>query len=303
MGGIYVEIPIRGSVEAIWHKTQAPALHQRWDLRFSDIAYLPRPDQTQPQRFLYTTRLGFGLTVRGEGETSGTRADARGGRASALRFWSADPKSLIREGAGYWQYCPNDDGMRFITWYDYRTRYGVAGRLFDRLAFRPLMGWATAWSFDRLRLWIERDLDPVVALQRSLIHTLARLSVGIVWLCHGSLPKLLTRHVDELALLVAGGIPAAAAPTLLTTIGWSEVVVGLLLIAGWEVKRLLLATAGLLAVATLGIALTAPTTLVAPFNPLTLNGAVAALALIGALCATDIPSARRCRRRRPEERA
>ena len=38
MGGIYVEIPIRGSVEAIWDKTQTPALHQRWDLRFSDIA-------------------------------------------------------------------------------------------------------------------------------------------------------------------------------------------------------------------------------------------------------------------------
>jgi hypothetical protein len=47
--GIYVEIFIRGQLDDVWEKTQTPELHQRWDLRFTKIAYLPL---TQPQRFL-----------------------------------------------------------------------------------------------------------------------------------------------------------------------------------------------------------------------------------------------------------
>ena len=78
--------------------------------------------------------------------------------------------SLIREGSGYWRYVPTGDGIRFLTWYDYRTRFGPFGRVIDRLIFRPLMGWATAWSFDRLRLWIERGIDPALSMQRSLAH-------------------------------------------------------------------------------------------------------------------------------------
>jgi hypothetical protein len=39
---IDVEIRIRGSIDELWHRTQHPALHQRWDLRFSEIDYLPR---------------------------------------------------------------------------------------------------------------------------------------------------------------------------------------------------------------------------------------------------------------------
>src|SRR5690349_5664641 len=99
---IYVEILIRGSMDELWHKTQTPDMHQRWDLRFTDITYLPRPDDSHPQRFLYTTRLGFGLQIRGEGETVGERGDPPQQVTSALKFWSTDPKSLIREGAGYW---------------------------------------------------------------------------------------------------------------------------------------------------------------------------------------------------------
>ena len=36
--------------------------------------------------------------------------------------------------------------------------------------FRPLLGWATAWSFDRLRLWLEDRLDPRLAVRLTLIH-------------------------------------------------------------------------------------------------------------------------------------
>jgi hypothetical protein len=168
---IYVEIFIRGSLDDLWHNTQTPDLHERWDLRFSRITYLPRPDEQQPQRFRYSTRIGFGLEIAGYGETTGSRTTA-GGRTSALTFGSDDPRSLIRRGSGYWKYIPEPDGVRFITGYDYQTRFGAPGRVFDRFVFRPLMGWATAWSFDRLRLWIEQGIAPELSF-RTVIGWLA----------------------------------------------------------------------------------------------------------------------------------
>ena len=220
---IYVEIRIRGDLDELWRRTQDPRLHERWDLRFSEIAYLPRPDQTSPQRFGYATRIGFGLRIRGEGESEGSRAGDDGERVSALRFWSRDPKSLIREGSGYWRYVPTSDGIRFLTWYSYRTRFGWPGRLLDAAIFRPIMGWATAWSFDRLRLWIEKGIDPAVSGQRAVIHAIARLCIAFVFLYHGLIPKLLYRHPSEVALLLEGGVPASAMNTALLLIGLGEI--------------------------------------------------------------------------------
>ena len=53
---IYVEILVRAPMDTLWAHTQTPALHQKWDLRFSRIEYLPKPHQTAPQRFRHTTR-------------------------------------------------------------------------------------------------------------------------------------------------------------------------------------------------------------------------------------------------------
>jgi hypothetical protein len=158
---IYVDILIRASLDELWEKTQDPSLHARWDLRFTSISPLGGG------RFRYATRIG-GFEVAGEGESAGERRAEDGGATSALRFWSDDPRALIREGSGYWRYVPTDDGVRFITRYDYATRWGFVGRVFDRLAFRPLLGWATAWSFDRLRLWVERGIPPEESLRRLL---------------------------------------------------------------------------------------------------------------------------------------
>src|SRR5579859_3844162 len=107
---IYVETFIRGSLDEVWRRTQDPAEHVRWDLRFTGIDYLPRSDPSHPQSFRYQTRIGFGLAIEGEGETVGTQESPDGPRTSALRFWSGDPKSLIHDGAGYWRYVPTDDG-------------------------------------------------------------------------------------------------------------------------------------------------------------------------------------------------
>src|SRR6266700_1157845 len=76
-------------------------------------------------------------------------------------------------------------------WYDYRTRFGSVGQLIDRLVFRRLIGWATAWSFDRLRLWIEREVPPEISLRMASIHALARLGIAFTWMWQGLVPKLM----------------------------------------------------------------------------------------------------------------
>jgi hypothetical protein len=91
---IYVEAHIRSSIEKLWEFTQSPELHERWDLRFTDIHYLPRSHDNQPQQFLYSTRIGFGFKIQGRGETVGNQMSSHGQRTSALRFWSDDPKGL-----------------------------------------------------------------------------------------------------------------------------------------------------------------------------------------------------------------
>ena len=231
--GLYVEILIRAPMDRLWEHTQNPSLHERWDLRFSTIEYLPRPDPAEPQRFLYATRIGFGFQVAGEGDSLGERDLPGGLRVSSLKFSSEDARSIIREGSGYWKYIPTPDGIRFLTWYDYRTRFGRAGALFDRIAFRPMLGWATAWSFDRLRLWLERGLPPDVALRRFLTHAYARGAMAFVFAYHGLVPKLLRRDVDELAMLRAAHVPQDWAPATLAGAGVAELAFALILLRFW----------------------------------------------------------------------
>lgn len=298
---IYVETLIRGRVEDLWRRTQDPALHERWDLRFSEIDYMAR-DGDGPQRFRYETRIGLGLRVSGEGESTGTRDGVGGERTSSLRFWSTDPKSLIREGSGYWQYVPTADGVRFLTWYDYRTRFGSPGRMIDRVIFRPLMGWATAWSFDRLRLWIERGIDPALSLERGLVHTCARLALVVIFLYQGLVPKLLYRHPSELRMLSNSGLSADTAGRVLVAIGIAEVALGAALFLRWRARWPVAVILALMPVALVEVAVFSPAVLVGAFNPVAFNIAVAALAGVTWLTSAYVPSAARCLRARPDER-
>ena len=297
---IYVEAQIQGSLDELWEKTQNPKLHQRWDARFTSIDYLPRADESEPQRFLYSTSIGFGLSIEGAGETVGSRNQDEGRRSSSLRFWSHDSRSLIREGAGYWQYIPVEGGARFITGYDYQTRFGWSGRALDRFLFRPLMGWATAWSFDRLRLWIEKGIDPAVSMQRTTIHVLSRTAVALVWLYQGLVPKLLAGHADELAMFADAGIPETLAPTLLVLVGAAEVALGASVLVFFRRRWPLAATVLLMTLATIAAAINSPRFLSAAFNPVSLNLLLAVMSLIGLIAMKDLPSARRCLRKKPE---
>ena len=118
-------------MDAVWEATQQPDQHRRWDVRFGDITYLPRRDG-DPQRFCYATTVAPGVTIAGTGESLGDRDRGDGTRWSGLKFWAADRRSIIDAGAGYWRYVPTGDGVRFLTRYDYRPRWGAVGEQIDR---------------------------------------------------------------------------------------------------------------------------------------------------------------------------
>ncbi|MBB6437631.1 hypothetical protein [Streptomyces candidus] len=207
---LYVEVLIRADQELLWQRTQEPAQHQRWDLRFTEIDFLPRPSPDEPQHFRYATRVLPFVTVSGTGISAGERHRPDGTRTSALRFASAHPLSLLAQGSGYWRYVPTADGIRFATGYDYRTRWGRFGAVADRFVFRPLMGWATAWSFDRLRLWLERGTSPARLLGRAVGELAARTAVAVLAVVLAGSGPALAVHVDALA----GGAPVLAAVLL-----------------------------------------------------------------------------------------
>jgi uncharacterized membrane protein YphA (DoxX/SURF4 family) len=293
---VYVEILIRAPMDALWEHTQDPGLHQRWDLRFSTIEYLPRAGDAEPQRFRYATRIGFGIEVAGSGESRGDRDLPGGCRVSSLWFASEDPRAIIREGSGYWKYIPTADGIRFLTRYDYQARFGRAGAVFDRLVFRPMIGWATAWSFDRLRLWLERGIPPEMALRQAIVHACARGTLAFVFAYHGLVPKLLRRDPDELAMLRDAHVPTGSLDAALTGLGLAEIGLAVvLLLAGnrrWPAVLCLV----LMLAATIAIAASSPRYLGAAFNPVSLNASVAVLALINLLIHSSVPFAARCRR-------
>ena len=152
---IYVEIEIRSAMETVWQLTQDVALHPRWDLRFSSITPMADLDGGG-YRFRYERRLPL-HTIVGTGTSLGENSRPDGTRTSALRFTTADRLSPLGDGRGYWRYMPSGDGVVFVTGYDYAPGWG---RILDAIVMRRLIGWMTAWSFDRLRIWAETGTPP-----------------------------------------------------------------------------------------------------------------------------------------------
>jgi hypothetical protein len=167
MRGVYVETLIKAPPDKVWERSQDPAEHQRWDARFTRIGQAATGGD-----FRYATRVLPGLTISGRGTAVGRRR-ADGAGTSALRFGSTHPLSLVRTGRGYWRYVPTPRGVRFLTGYDYTPGWGRAGHLADRM-FRPVMGWATAWSFDRFRIWLETGRSPEQSRRQALAELAVR---------------------------------------------------------------------------------------------------------------------------------
>jgi hypothetical protein len=180
---LYIETVRCADVGEVWRLSQDPAQHARWDVRFSRIS------PADGNRFRYETTVLPFLTVAGTGVSVGERRRPDGTGTSALRFACAHPFSLIRSGSGYWRYLPTDRGVRFLTGYDYEPGWGRLGRLAD-LAFRPLFGWATAWSFDRLRLWLERGIPPERSRDQAVFELAVRLIIAAAFFPPGLLALL-----------------------------------------------------------------------------------------------------------------
>ncbi|GAE04973.1 DoxX-like family protein [Paenibacillus sp. JCM 10914] len=277
---IYVETVIMTEMDRLWSYTQTPELHQQWDLRFSEIHYLPR-DRAEFQRFLYKTRIGLGLEITGIGVTREVKQQEHYARMSVLKFGSDQQISLIRKGGGYWRYHDNGSGcITFITKYDYQTRFGLLGAWFDKLLFRPMFGAATAWSFDVLRLWLEKGIPPAASISKAIIHAVSVGMLFLLWCYEGVVPKLLFPEAGELDLLRQTGWFGGQEGIAIGLLGMAEIGIGFMTI--WLHKsRLWYSILGVLLFSLmLGALITDPGLLQAPFNPVTLSGSMIAFCIM-----------------------
>jgi uncharacterized membrane protein YphA (DoxX/SURF4 family) len=276
-------------LDTLWQKTQVTQEHVRWDLRFSNIAYLPKNGPEEPQRFRYATRIGFGKEIVGWGETI-AQCDGRG---SSLRFGSDDKLSLIREGSGCWIYKPKDERVAFETVYDYGVRYGRLGLLLDRIVFRPLMIWATRWSFDRLRLWIEHGITPELARRLWTIKVTTRIALGLIWILEGLLPKALMIAPDEIELVRRSGLFWPSPTSTLQALGIAQIVAGLWLLSGRAERFVIAATTLTMSVLSTLVLHTNPETCADPLGGIIKNLALFTAALTVWLLAPITPKAAR----------
>jgi hypothetical protein len=296
---IYVESRIQAPIDRVWDATQQPDQHQRWDVRFGRISYLPRVDG-EPQRFIYATTVAPGVTIAGTGESLGDRDRADGTRWSGLKFWAADGRSIINSGSGYWRYIPSDDGVRFLTRYDYRPRWGRLGELVDRWAFRPLFGWATAWSFDRLRLWLERGVPPEQTRNQAITHAAAVAGLAGVFAYQGVVPKVWKLDRGEVAIWQGLGLPSDHAKRVVRAVGAAEAGFAVATVAAANKRWPFVLALAAMPTLAIGAAKADRSILTSAFNPASLGIAVAALAGV-ALATTDgRPSGRRPLRHAPD---
>jgi hypothetical protein len=195
---IYVETTVHGDMATLWARSQDPRQHRRWDLRFTTI------EPARASRFRHAVRVLPGVEISGTGTPTGERPG--GSAAAALRFGSLFPLSLLGAGSGLRR--PARAGAPIRTGHDYDVRWGIAGRAADRV-FRPMVGWGTAWSFDRLRLWVERGITPEQALCNTFADAGVRVAaVGLAAARCGRVAALATAFV-ALALPPSPRTPAA----------------------------------------------------------------------------------------------
>ena len=296
---IYVESLIEAPIDELWNATQDPALHQRWDVRFGQIEYLPRVDG-EPQRFRYTTKVAPGVTIAGTGESLGDRDRPDGSRWSGLKFWAGDRRSIIDAGAGYWRYVPVAGGVRFLTRYDYRPRWGALGEQFDRWLFRPLFGWATAWSFDRLRIWLEDGTPPELSRNLAIAHASATSAVAGTWIYHGLVPKLLVAHPTEQVFWRSLGFSTTSASTLVRLTGIPEVAFGIATAVRSNQRWPFVATIVAMPALAAGALASERRLWARAFNPVTLNAAMVASSAVALATRRGRPSGRRPLRQAPD---
>ena len=293
---IYVALDIETNFSELWEYTHNPRKQQEWDLRFSEITLVPAADHEK--EYHYRTHIGFGLHVSGKGAPSSPRYEETGESTSALNFWSEQPLSLIKRGSGYWKYSMTGKGFRFQTWFDYQTRFGWAGKWFDILCFRPLLGWATAWSFDCLRLWLEKHIPPRLSLRLSALHLFLKLLLAFVWIYQGLATVLVDSGSGAFNPFRTGGMIGNFSEVPFSLAGWAEIGFGcLFLLLHSKVLHYLNITL-LLGIA-LGAVVLAPGGDGGSLNTITLICTLIGLSAAELTIFDNLPTARRCSRKVP----
>ena len=157
------------------------------------------------------------------------------------------------------------------------------------------MDWATAWSFDRLRIWAEEGITPETSLRMSAIHALCRVSLAGVWVWQGLVPKLLSHDADEQVMLAQAGVAIEWLPW----IGGAEILFGLLVLRLWHWRGIFLLQIWMMLVALGAVAMRSPMYLSHAFNPVILNLLVVSVAMVGWIASNNLPNASRCLRTAP----
>jgi len=117
---------------------------------------------------------------------------------------------------------------------------------------------------------------------------------------HGLVPKLLGPDPGEVALVQGSGVAPEWTGPAIAALGIAELLLAALLLLRWR-SRLLPVACGLFAVvAALIVAVVAPGSLGAVFNPVSLGIGLVALAAIDLVALPGLPSAGECRRRPAE---
>ncbi|MDC2865857.1 DoxX-like family protein [Bacillus sp. BP-3] len=296
---IYVKTEIETKMDELWKYTQDPKIHTEWDVRFTEISYLEK-NEGEPQRFLYKTKIGFGFEIAGEGESIGELQKEGGECISSLKFWTDSKLSLISVGRGYWKYIPNENKVRFETQYDYETRFGGIGRCIDSYIFRPLLGWATAWSFDALKLWLEKGFHPRLLLKRAVTYYLICFLLSFVWIYQGLIPKILYTHPEEVQMLskLIGSENYASA--MIKVVGSLEIVFGVIWLLPFKKQKLFFLHSFILLILTVAAGFTNIASFMQPFNPITLNIILIGFSIISYMNSNDLPQARNCKKSRKE---
>jgi hypothetical protein len=187
-----------------------------------------------------------------------------------------------------------------LTRYDYTPRWGALGEVIDRWAFRPAFGWATAWSFDRLRLWLEEGIPPERSRDLALANTIARAGLAAVWIYQGIVPKLWQADASETEIWSRLGLPMPLAKIVVRAIGAAEVALGVAVSRPRNNRWPLLATLASMPAGLLGVGTIDPTRLGRAFNPVSLNWAVSALAAIALVTRKGVPSGAKPLRTAPD---
>ena len=295
---IYVEIDIHSTIDEVWQYTQQPELHEQWDLRFSSITYNEKLHDEDPQTFTYSKKVMPGLVISGWGESKGAHGKEGSIKTSSLHFGTPQLISPIKEGRGYWQYKPKAIGMTFLTQYDYDVRFGFFGRLFDRL-FRPIIGWATALSFDVLARWLETGERPITQYRRFFGYYLSIILFIFIWFYQGLVPKILLQHPLEIAMLSKLSMLSNEQATKgVVWVGIGEVIGALLFFSRKLQPFLLKAQVMLFPLLTVGAIVAAPHVATDPFNVVALNVMLVILSIIALQLRVNLPTATSCKRKR-----